>query len=160
MSNYPKQPKCIDGSMCQLVTGCYECDSDQSKLTQLRNLELAGLSGTPKHWRLQRACAPAHNSWQYALQIYRNRRKSGWSFLDCWGTFFRELLSAIYGKTIYPTNQTQPQGTSWEQFAAEPPPVLIMYRSFIAQTTTNTDPPRAAHGIHRELSVITCAGHC
>ena len=157
MSNHPKQPKCIDGSMCQLVTGCHECDSDQSQVTQLRNLELAGLSGTPKHWRLQRECMPIHNSWQYALQIYRNRRKSGWSFFDYLGTFFRELLAAIYGNANDPTEQ---QGTSWDQFAAEPPPVLIMYRSFIAQTTTNTDPPRAAHGIHRELSVITCAGHC
>jgi hypothetical protein len=143
--------------MCRLAQGCHECDSDQSQMTQLRNLKLAGLSGTPKHWRLQRACNLLHNDWHYAMSIYRERRNSGWSFFDCWGTFFRELLAAIYGNTIDPTEQ---QGASWEQYAADPPPVLIMYRSFIAQTTTNTDPPRAAHGIRREHSVITCAGHC
>lgn len=157
MSNYPKQPKCIDGSMCRLVQGCYECDSDQLPFTQLINLSKAGISGTPKHWRLERACSQLHNDWQYAMRMYRSRRNSGWSLFDYWGTFFRELLAAIYCNTIDPLKQ---QGTSWEQYAADPPPVLIMYRSFIAQTTTNTDPPRAAHGIRRELFAITCAGHC
>ena len=90
------------------------------------------------------------------MRIYLNRQKGRKSFLEYWGTFFWELLNAIYGKIL----ATLAQQANWEQFATEPPPVLIMYRSFIAQTTTNTDPPRAAHGIRRELFAITCAGHC
>lgn len=126
-------------------------------LTQLKNLELAGLRGTPKHWRLQRACNLTHNDMKYAMRIYRHRQVSGWLLLDLWGSVFDALESMIYSNIIEVNKQ---QGTSWIQFAANPPPVLIMYRSFIAQTTTNTDPPRAAHGIHRTYSVITCAGHC
>ena len=91
------------------------------------------------------------------MRVYRDRQQSGRSFFDYWGILFSELVAAIYRNAIDPPKQ---QGESWEQFAANPPPVLIMYRSFIAQTTTNTDPPHAAHGIRRELSAITCAGHC
>jgi hypothetical protein len=146
--------------MCRLVQGCHECDSDQSKLTQLKNLELAGLSGTPKHWRLQRACNRLHNDLVYAMRIYRERRRNGMTWAEQLAMTIRERVQAIMGTGIDLARLIQSQGTSWEQYAADPPPVLIMYRSFIAQTTTNTDPPRTAHGIHRELSVITCAGHC
>lgn len=126
-------------------------------LTQLRNLELAGLTGTPKHWRLQRACNLLHNDMKYAMWIYRLWKLSGWGLLDLGGSIIAHIQRMIYSNIIEVNKQ---QGTSWIQFAANPPPVLIMYRSFIAQTTTNTDPPRAAHGIHRTYSVITCAGHC
>lgn len=145
--------------MCRLVTGCHECDSDQSRLTQLRNLELAGLRGTPKHWRLQRACNRLHNDMQYAMRIYRERGRYGKSMADQLAVIIRKRVQAIMGTGIDIAKLIQSQGTSWEQYAADPPPVLIMYRSFIAQTTTNTDPPRAAHG-SRESSLITCAGHC
>ena len=144
--------------MCRLATGCHECDSDQSQLTQLKNLELAGLSGTPKHWRLKRACNRLHNDMKYAMRIYRERRDWGMSWAEQLAMTIRERAQAIIGIDLAIVNWQQ--RASWEQYAADPPPVLIMYRSFIAQTTTNTDPPRAAHGIHRDLSVITCAGHC
>ena len=160
MSNYPKHPKCVDGSMCRLVTGCHECDSDQSQLTQLVNLESAGLQGTPKHWRLKRACNRLHNDMEYALRMYRERRDWGMSWADQLAQTIRERAQAIIGLGIDFANLIRSFATSWAQFTGDPPPVLIMYRSFIAQTTTNTDPPRAAHGIHRDLSVITCAGHC
>lgn len=94
------------------------------------------------------------------MRIYRERRRNGHSWGDQLAMIIRERLAEIIGTGIDLAKLIQPQGTSWEQYAADPPPVLIMYRSFIAQTTTNTDPPRAAHGIHRDLSVITCAGHC
>ena len=82
------------------------------------------------------------------------------SWADQLAMIIRERFAAIIGTGSDLVKLVQSQGTSWEQYAADPPPVLIMYRSFIAQTTTNTDPPRAAHGISRELSAITCAGHC
>jgi hypothetical protein len=144
--------------MCRLEQGCHECDSDQSQLTQLRNLELAGLSGTPKHWRLQRACNRLHNDLMYAMRIYRERRRNGMSWGDQLAMIIHERVQAIIGMGDL-AKLSQPQGASGAPFTGDPPPVLIMYRSFIAQTTTNTDPPRAAHG-NRELSLITCAGHC
>jgi hypothetical protein len=116
-------------------------------MTQLKNLELAGLSGTPKHWRLKRACNRLHNDMQYAMRIYRERGRYGVSWAERLAMIIRDRLAAIIGTGIDLARLAQPQGTSWEQYAADPPPVLIMYRSFIAQTTTNTDPPRAAHGI-------------
>ena len=94
------------------------------------------------------------------MRIYRERRRNGMTWAEQLAMTIRERVQAIMGTGIDLVRLIQSQGSSWEQYAADPPPVLIMYRSFIAQTTTNTDPPRAAHGIHRELSVITCAGHC
>ena len=94
------------------------------------------------------------------MTIYRERRRNGMLWADQLAMIIRERLAALIGTVIDLAKLIQAQGTSWEPYAADPPPVLIMYRSFIAQTTTNTDPPRAAHGIHRDLSVITCAGHC
>ena len=92
------------------------------------------------------------------MRIYRERRDWGMSWAEQLAMTIRERAQAIIGIDLAIVNWQQ--RASWEQYAADPPPVLIMYRSFIAQTTTNTDPPRAAHGIHRDLSVITCAGHC
>jgi hypothetical protein len=97
---------------------------------------------------------------KYAMRIYRERGRYGRSMAKQLAMTIRERVQAIIGTGIDLVKLIQSQGTSWEQYAADPPPVRIMYRSFIAQTTTNTDPPRTAHGIHRELSVITCVGHC
>jgi len=147
--------------------GCHECESHESQLTQLVNLESAGLHGTPEHVQLKRAIELLQNDMSYALRLFHLfSRHMSWAdqYLMSWtnelAMIIHERLAAIIGTGIDLARLSQPQGTSWEQYAADPPPVLIMYRSFIAQTTTNTDPPRAAHGIHRELSVITCAGHC
>ena len=94
------------------------------------------------------------------MRIYRERGRYGVSWAERLAMIIHERVQAIMGTGIDLAKLIQSQGTSWEQYAADPPPVLIMYRSFIAQTTTNTDPPRAAHGISREHTAITCAGHC
>lgn len=94
------------------------------------------------------------------MRIYRERRDWGMSWAEQLAMTIRERVRAIIGIGVDLATVNWQQRTSWEQYAADPPPVLIMYRSFIAQTTTNTDPPRAAHGISREHTAITCAGHC
>jgi len=158
MSNYTRRqfaPKCIDGSVCRLEYGCIECDSNQLAYHQLRNLMEAGLWNTPKHWRLNKATYLSFNDWHAAMSRYRDRQLS--HVID--SQLF--LPAYVLLKSIStPEQLPQEQVISWEQFTGVPPPVLIMYRSFIAQTATNNDPPRAAQGNRRELSAITCAGHC
>jgi len=148
-------PKCIDGSVCRLEYGCLECDSNQLAYHQLRNLMEAGLRNTPKHWRLNKATYLSFNDWHAAMSRYRDRQL--YKVMD--SQLF--LKAHVLLKSIStPEQLPQEQVISWEQFTGVPPPVLIMYRSFIAQTATNNDPPRATQGNRRELYAITCAGHC
>jgi hypothetical protein len=156
----------MDGSICKLFTGCNDCVIHDAQLTELVNLESVGLHGTPEHARLKQSIEQLQNDMSYALRLYQLAgRHISWAdqYFMSWtnqiAIFIRERIQEIKGIGIDFAGLTQSQRASWEQFAADPPPVLIMYRSFIAQATTNTDPPRAAHG-NRESSLITCAGHC
>jgi len=135
---------CADGYDCRLAIGCAYCDQDQSVLTQVANQRRAGLTSSPRYWRLSRLVTLKFNNWQFALGLYRKRRAT----------------EPLHGELIESAQiEFQPISTqaTWPTLEPESPPGDLCHLTVIS-AITNSDPPENLATLHRDINLGHVAG--